>query len=420
MVNLSKNNGSINRERGTQWLPGLALFIGVVTLLTFTLNMINGRFWLADFRVYYGAAQQWLAGGQVYLVSYDSGSGFYKYSPTLLCFFLPYTIFSYKVASVIHFFILGAAFFYTFVVIRDLLKTYLFPGQVKHEGLLLILSFIPVLIHFSREMYLGNLNIVMLFLCCLSIRFYLADRPWAGSLLLGLVILTKPFFLILLLPLLLRRKWKAMTTLAMVITAGLLLPFLFAGQAKGMELYSGWFKIILDHEADYPGLNSVDYLLRYYLFPDLPAWFSFFTILAAGLMAAWFILHNVWQENATNGGGRQSSPNFLFEWFLLMAVLPNLLKTDWVQFLLSAPIITYMVYYISVRKKYLLIPLLVFVLLFFSANSDDLLGRELSHRILVMGTMGISNILLLAIAFCLYQKEKQTINGVTHEISDTK
>jgi hypothetical protein len=412
------NNRLLSRVSENKWLPELALFVGVVTLLTFTLNMINGRFWLADFRVYYGAAQQWMAGGQVYLVSYDSGSGFYKYSPTLLCFFLPYTLFSYKIASIIHFFILGAAFFYTFIVIRDLLKKYLFPGQVKREGLLLILSFIPVLIHFSREMYLGNVNIVMLLLCCLAIRFYLADKFCAGSVLLGIVILTKPFFLILLLPLLLRRKWKAMASLAIVIIAGLLLPFLFAGPAKGIDLYSGWFRIILDHDADYPGLNSVDYLLRYYLFPALPAWFSYFIILAAGIFAGWFILTNVGQEKTNNDGGLQSSPNFLFEWFLLVALLPNLLKTDWVQFLLSAPIITFMVYYISVRKKYLLIPLLVFILLFFSANSDDLLGRELSHKILVMGTMGISNILLLTIACCIYRKEKHAKKDMTNEISN--
>jgi hypothetical protein len=168
------------------------LFAGFAVILTLTLNMINGKFWLADFRVYYCAARQFIAGGQVYLVSFNEGSGFFKYSPVILNFFLPCTIFSYKIASVIHFLILGISYWYAFIVIRNLLKKYIYTMPLRKEQLLLPLAFLCIAIHFAREMYLGNINIVMLLFCCLAISDYFDGREYRGSLFLGLAILPDP------------------------------------------------------------------------------------------------------------------------------------------------------------------------------------------------------------------------------------
>jgi len=94
------------------------MFAGFAVILTLTLNMINGKFWLADSGYIIALPGSLLQGGQVYLVSFNEGSGFFKYSPVILNFFLPCTIFSYKIASVIHFLILGISYWYAFIVIR--------------------------------------------------------------------------------------------------------------------------------------------------------------------------------------------------------------------------------------------------------------------------------------------------------------
>ena len=58
-----------------EYFNGFTLLVAVLCLLTLALNMINGRFHLGDFMVYYTAAQKLAAGEQVYLVSFYTGSG---------------------------------------------------------------------------------------------------------------------------------------------------------------------------------------------------------------------------------------------------------------------------------------------------------------------------------------------------------
>ena len=61
-----------------------------------------------------------------------------------------------------------------------------------------------------------------------------------------------------------------------------------------------------------------------------------------------------------------------------------------------------MIFYISSRKQYRFIPVLVILLLVYGANSDDLLGKSLSHTIMESGLMGISNFLLAMVALYLF------------------
>lgn len=385
---------------------GFGLFAGLVILLTFVLNLINNRFGLADFRVYYTAAQQLASGGEVYLVSFNEGSGFYKYSPFILNFFLPYTLLSFKFASVIHFFILGGAWIYTFILTFSLLRKHIFSGSIQHENLLLILSFIAVLVHFTREMSLGNINILMLLLCCLAIKNFLKGRAYTGGLFLGLAILTKPFYVLLLIPLLIRGQWRSLAGVILVVVAGLFLPFLYLGLGRAYSLNYSWIKTILNHNNEYPGMNSIDYLLRYYLFPSMSQVLSYLSVVILICFVVIFIYTNIHREENQAEGSRYPSDTVLFEWFLLLSILPSLLKTDWVQFLSSAPLIMFIIFHIHLQKKYLLILPMVFLLLFFSANSEDLLGRPLSIKLLEMGVMGLTNLFLIGFAMLLFIQEK--------------
>ncbi len=399
---------------------GFTIFVAIVCLLTFTLNMINGRFWLADFRVYYSAARSFFSGEQVYQISFVSGSGYYKYSPVILFFFLPICFLSFKIASVVYFFILGVGYWYAFTVIRKLLKKYFFTWDGKYEVLAVSLSFICILIYFTREMHLGNINIFMLLLCCQALWCYLEDKPASGSLFLGLVLLTKPFFLLLLLPLIWRKNWKAIAWLGFVLACGGMIPFLYPGITESLILYSGWFKAILAHDLTFPGMNSLGYIFRHGVFPALPDYAEYLIILAACGFATWFILANLKSERKEKDGDVQSEINFIFEWFLIISLLPVLFKTDWVQLLLSAPLITFMIFYLFNTKKYWLIPIMVFLLFFFGANSDDLLGKELSGKLFKMGLMGISDFLLVMLSLLMFLDFRKRKNRIHPERSQDK
>jgi hypothetical protein len=193
-----------------------------------------------------------------------------------------------------------------------------------------------------------------------------------------------------------------------VLLAGFLVPFVYPGPGKAMVLFSEWFQAISLHDKGYIDFNSLDYLARHYLFPSLPWYSGYVILLAACGLVAWMILANLKREKAEADEGGQVPRNILFEWFLLLALLPSLIKTDWVVYLLSAPLITFMIYFISGSKRYMLIPLMVLLLFFFSANSHDLLGRELSMRLLEMGVMGLSNIILILLAFGMFQTGSRT------------
>lgn len=388
---------------------GFALLIAVACLITFSLNMFNGRFILADFRVYYSAAANLISDKQVYMISFYSGSGFYKYSPAILFFFMPYLLFNLKVAAIIHFFVLGIAYWYTLNLIRKLIRQYLPMLNVEHELLLISISFVCILIHFSREMYMGNINIVLLMLCCLSIKNILSGKDLQGGILFGIVILTKPYLLILLLPLLLRKKWRAIGSMSITIAFGLLLPFIFFGIQKSIGMYVEWAQSVLTHGEQFPGMTSIDYFIRF-LVPLWPVWGTFVIFFIVYALAATFIMSNLHKEKEKGIFPGVADMNFMFEWFLLIAVLPNLIKTDWILLLFSAPLIVFMVFYIASYKKYEWIPVLIILLFFYGANSDDLLGRGLSHAILQSGLMGLSNFFMIIASIFIFLDYRKQIS----------
>jgi len=397
-------NDLMNKRAFPAWFTLFSVF---VILLTFALNMINGRFWLSDFRVYYSAAQQFICSGQVYLVSFNDFSGFYKYSPALLDFFLPYILLSYKAASIIHFFILGSAFWLTFLTINDILKKYVISPTKKHEQLLLILSFTCILIHFTREMYVGNINIILLLMICLALRRFLEGGIKTCGVLLGMVILAKPYFIILLLPLLLRKQWKFLPVILVVVSAGSSLPFIFPGPGRAAGLYTEWYMSILKHNMEFPSMNSLEYLIRHYCFPSLPGVAGYLIPFVACGLACWLIIHDIKREKRAGNFNKAMSENFIFEWFILLAMLPVIFKTDWVQFLYLAPVITFIIFYTGTYKKLYLVPVLVLLFFFFSANSDDLLGRPFSRKLLEMGVMGLSSMFITLTALFIFRSDRK-------------
>ena len=60
-------------------VSGFTIFLVLVCITNLVLNVVNGRFWLSDFKVYYMAAKALISGGTVYLQSFMEGSGYYKY-----------------------------------------------------------------------------------------------------------------------------------------------------------------------------------------------------------------------------------------------------------------------------------------------------------------------------------------------------
>ena len=379
-----------------------SVFAIIVLLLTFTIENINGRFWLNDFKVYYMAAKALLAGQQVYGIPFGESSGLYKYSPFTLFVVFPYLPFSFEKACIIHFVILSLVIVSLFYVILNIFMNYLNREKPKNLNLLLSLAFVCVLIHFVKELHLGNINVVLLLLLSLSLQALLKSKQVLSGFLFALVVLTKPFFLILLLPLLFRKKWKALASLGGTLILGFLIPVIFFGFSESVFLYKEWISNVFAHNANYPGHNSIQYLLHYYINPGVPNEFQYVIIAGGGML--FLIMHyfNRKFEILHDGSLPAQNAGLIMEWFVLIAILPNLVKTDSEHFLCTLPLIILIVFYLASKKQILPIILFIILIFFYGGNSNDALGSALSDRLFSMGLIGISNLFIIAMALIIF------------------
>jgi arabinofuranan 3-O-arabinosyltransferase len=217
--------GTFPRKRIDPKLRGFTIFVVILCLLNLLINNINHRFFVSDFKVYYYAAQDLLQGGKVYFIAFGLDSGFFKYSPMNLLLFVPYQALSFTAAAVVHLAILSFCYWYTYILINKFLKEFYFPG-IRRQGWLLTFAVMGTMIFLVKELYLGNINIVLIVLSMMSLDFLLRGKPWMSGVLLGLVIFTKPFFLILVLPLFFRKKYRAIVGMGVVMITALILPFI--------------------------------------------------------------------------------------------------------------------------------------------------------------------------------------------------
>jgi hypothetical protein len=381
------------------------VFTLVLIVMIFTVENINGRFWLNDFKVYYLAAKALLTGQQVYGVPFGLSSGFYKYSPLTLFFVFPYCLVPFEIARIIHFFVLGLVIISLFFVIREVLNDYLFAKTRKNENLLLSFAFVCVLIHFVKEFHLGNINVVLLLLLCLSVYALLKSRSLMAGILFALVVLTKPFFLILILPLLFRKKWRMLASFCGTLIMAFLIPAIFFGFSKSVFWHTEWIRTMFDHNANYPGHNSIQYLIQHYINPNVPNAFQYLIIAGGGLL--FLIMHyfNRLFEIQNGESGRAQNAGLIMEWFVLIAILPNLVKTDSEHFLCSLPLIMLIIYHLSARKQIILTAVFIVMIFFYGGNSTDLLGIKLSDTLFNMGLIGVSNLLIIAFALIFYYKD---------------
>jgi hypothetical protein len=268
-------------------------FAAILLILIFIVENINGRFWLNDFKVYCGGALAFLHGEPVYGVLFALGSGYFKYSPFTSILFIPLSLLPYTVACVIHYFVLSGAIIGTFLVLWHIINSYLFSRRIKNANVLLSLAFVCILVHIVRELHLGNINVVLLFALSLSLLFILKSRMvWAG-ILLAVVIITKPFLILLFIPLILRKHIKLLFATGASLLLFVLVPAIFTGISGDIALHKDWIHTMLEHNADFPSNHTIENIIRLYISPGLASVFSFYILAAVCIGIAILILMNL-------------------------------------------------------------------------------------------------------------------------------
>ena len=227
-----------------------------------------------------------------------------------------------------------------------------------------------------------------------------ADKFSLAGLLLALVILFKPHFVILLPLLLLRGQLKTLLYCASAIIIGLFIPIIPEGWSGNVVLLEQWFATMQTHNvALSESVNTVYFQFARFGLPISETALVLMVLALTGGVFLWAMIRNGRLLQAT------SERRFYVEFFVLIALIPNLTHTDTEHFIWSLPIILLLVSFVgsTVNGK---IKMLALALALFSfwLNSPDLLGKPAALWMAGSGFLGLTNLIVVTIALWIVDK----------------
>ncbi len=377
--------------------------ISLFALIVF-LEIINHRFEMNDFKVYYLAGKSFFNGDQIYGVQFGLASGYYKYSPVFLLIFSPYLIFSYKTACIIHAFILAVATIISIISIKTIFQKVVMQGEIKKWNMT-ILAILIILNHLFREIHLGNLNMIIVMLLCLGIQEILNGKFILSGFLLALAIFIKPYLIVLAIPLLLHKKFKFLLSLSLWLGILLLAPITFLGLDKFIIINKNWIHEIFQHGAYLYSNHTFTSIIRKYITNYLSDRSHLYFLIAFTLAYALIYFNLLKKYSAISE--KNNNKALVFSYFILLSLIPNILITDTEHFLYSTPIILFSIWHLhSYPNKKYIVSFVLFSILY-GINSPDILGKFLSAKFEDLGILGLANIGLL-ITFILLQRTQKT------------
>lgn len=371
----------------------------------YILETINGRAQMADFRVYYDAANAFLHNTPLYGKSFGVSSGFYKYSPFACIPFIPLAVFPYAVASVIYYLLVTfSMIWFSLYLVFLIQKKNEDTGKqsAQHVGWILFVVALFMADHLERELHLGNVNLFLLVGAVFSFVLIEKNKTFAAGVIFGILLLFKPHFLILLPYFIWKKQWRLITTSVLTIVSGLFIPALIKGFGANHQLLLDWLGAMRDHNMKLEeSPNTVYGIVNHFVLNHQGGSFLVITLLGMiGALFIWFILYN----QKKNGNNKVQ----FIEYFLLIALIPNLTHTDTEHFMWTWPLLALIIFSMfNQRQKmnWLYVAMMVIAFIPYSLNSPDIVGRNLEHLFDEGGLLGIANLMIVAVAVMLNQRE---------------
>ena len=363
----------------------------LLPVLYLVLLFVNYRFQLSDFNVYYGAADALMNGEQVYGKSFGLSSGFYKYSPEVLVPFLPFALLKYDVAAVL-FYLLNTGILV--LLLNEFKQT--FFKQIswgKEVWFMLAMTFLFFVDQLERELFLGNVNALLLLLSLWSVRSIDNKQYAKAGLIYAVVLCFKIHFLILLPYFILKKEWKVLLYTLLGLMGAALVLFVCVPN-RFVVLHSQWLKAVQGHNVQLDqSPNTIYFFIQKILssvhMAVVPKAAVLIGLAIAGLTYLKFIWKNI-------GKGFQSN-----EALILLALIPVLTHTDTEHFLWAMPFFLMILITVSTwnkRGKWIGALGLICASIPFLFNSPDLVEKTLSKQ-LDEGGIGLSLLLLLLLSF---------------------
>lgn len=375
--------------------------------LIVSLEIINHRFEMNDFKVYYLAGKAFFNNQEIYGVQFGLASGYYKYSPVFLLIFSPYLIFGYKTACILHAFILAIATILTLISAKEIYQKLINQSELQNRYLFIFAIFI-IVNHLFREIHLGNLNMILVMLICLGIQQILNEKRILPGFFIALAIFIKPYLIILAIPLLFHKKFGFLMSLGAWLGILLIAPITYLGFDKFILMNKHWIHEIFQHGAYLYSNHTFTSLIRHYVTETLND-HSHLYFLISFIFIYTLIYFTLLKKHSVKSE-KNNHTLLVFSYFILLALLPNILITDTEHFLYSTPIILFSIYSLeSIQNTKLKIAFVVFSILY-GINSPDILGKFLSGKFEDLGILGVANLGLI-VTFILLQRQQKTFEN---------
>lgn len=382
----------------------LCLFAVIILL-----EIKNGRFEMSDFKVYYLAGKAFFDGNPIYGVNFGLTSGYFKYSPVFILLFSPYLLFGYKTACIIHGFMLSFATIISIVSLKNILQKTILHQEIKHKYLNIFVILI-IVNHLFREIHLGNVNMFIVMLLCLGIQKTLEEKNLLSGLFIALAIFIKPYLVVLAIPLFFHKKLQSIWSLGSWSGLLLILPIVFLGLDKFIQINKQWIHEIFQHGAYLYSNHTFTSLIRKYVTLRVNDHSHLYFLILA--IFSYVIVYFISLKKYSAISVKKNNTTLVFSFFILFALLPNILITDTEHFLYSTPIILFTIYYLYTNNNSKYTFIFIIFSIFYGINSPDILGRNLSGKFEEFGILGLANLGLI-ITFLLIQRNQKKVDLVS-------
>ncbi|MBX7052115.1 MAG: DUF2029 domain-containing protein [Flavobacteriales bacterium] len=397
--------------RNDRTVASFTVITGLICLGYYFLELANHRAQMADFRVYYDAANAFIHDTQLYGKAFGVSSGFYKYSPFACIPFIPLAILPYPIASFIYYLLIMAAICWFMVkLFHELHPSRDWKSSRYGWALFLVALFMAD--HLERELHLGNVN---LFLLILGYAVFLAlrsNRQIRAGIFMGILLLFKPHFLILLPYFVWKKKWTTLFAGFGTILMGVLIPTLIKGYDGNVQLHAEWLMAMKDHNVKLEeSPNTIYGILNHFVLNHHGSlWLVIAVLMLVAGLFAYFLIRNKRIE--------QHEEIRFSEYFLLIALIPNLTHTDTEHFMWSWPLIAYVIISLLTQPvagpwKYAIAMFLAFIP--YCVNSPDIVGKKIRFLFDEGGLLGTANLIIILCAVLIYLN--QTRNNHLYSVS---
>jgi len=297
-----------------------ALAAAIFFVLAFAAYLLHVRKDMTDFGVGYGAGGRILAGETLYRVS--DGHLQYKYAPVSALFYGLFGLLPREAAKAAWF---GAVL--ALLVGCASLTVKLLPDDGRRRVLAAGLALLVLAKYLGREIELGQVNLLILFLLLAMVRAWTKGRDSAAGALWALSLFFKPYAAVFLPYLILKKKAKSLAAGLAVLVLGLAAPALIYGWKGNLAVLGEWASSLRQSTA---GLLSVgdNASLLSFIFKTLgpgrqaTSWLLFaLAVLVLGLLFLWVF-----------GRGRRcrERPPEVLEAAFLLTLIPLLSPLGWI------------------------------------------------------------------------------------------